>query len=66
MKSPSRHRVTSTNAAPDKALIAGFYARGLIVNVTGGDVIRLLPPYVIRAEEVDRGLSLLREALKQL
>lgn len=47
-------------------LKAALYQRGLIVNVTGGDVIRLLPPYVIRAEEVDRGLSLLRDALKQL
>ena len=30
MPPASRHRVSSTNAAPDKALIAAFYARGLI------------------------------------
>jgi predicted acetylornithine/succinylornithine family transaminase len=47
-------------------LKAALYARGLIVNVTGGDVIRLLPPYVISRAEVERGLGLLAEGLKAL
>ena len=43
-----------------------LYRRGLIVNKTGSDVIRLLPPYVITSAQVDRGLELLREGLKTL
>jgi predicted acetylornithine/succinylornithine family transaminase len=43
-----------------------LYARGLIVNKTGGDVIRLLPPYVITAAQIARGLELLREGLEAL
>lgn len=43
-----------------------LYRRGLIVNKTGGDVIRLLPPYVITSAQVGRGLELLREGLEGL
>ncbi|HEV8113734.1 MAG TPA: acetylornithine/succinylornithine family transaminase [Planctomycetota bacterium] len=43
-----------------------LYRRGLIVNRTGGDVIRLLPPYVITSAQVHRGLDLLREGLETL
>ena len=43
-----------------------LYHRGLIVNKTGPDVIRLLPPYVITSAQVDRGLDLLREGLSNL
>ncbi|MFN0008340.1 MAG: aspartate aminotransferase family protein [Planctomycetota bacterium] len=43
-----------------------LYARGLIVNKTGGDVIRLLPPYVITSAQIARGLELLREGLETL
>jgi predicted acetylornithine/succinylornithine family transaminase len=43
-----------------------LYRRGLIVNKTGTDVIRLLPPYVITSAQVDRGLDLLREGLQTL
>lgn len=43
-----------------------LYRRGLIVNKTGADVIRLLPPYVITSAQVDRGLELLRDGLKTL
>ena len=43
-----------------------LYRRGLIVNKTGGDVIRLLPPYVITSAQVARGLELLREGLETL
>jgi acetylornithine/succinyldiaminopimelate/putrescine aminotransferase len=47
-------------------LKADLYARGLIVNKTGGDVIRLLPPYVITSAQIARGLELLREGLEAL
>jgi acetylornithine/succinyldiaminopimelate/putrescine aminotransferase len=40
-----------------------LYRRGLLVNRTGGDVLRILPPYVITPEELARGLAILREAL---
>ena len=43
-----------------------LYRRGLIVNKTGCDVIRLLPPYVITSAQVGRGLELLREGLEGL
>ena len=43
-----------------------LYRRGLIVNRTAGDVIRILPPYVITSAQVDRGLDLLREGLEAL
>lgn len=43
-----------------------LYGRGLIVNKTGGDVIRLLPPYVITSAQIARGLELLREGLETL
>jgi predicted acetylornithine/succinylornithine family transaminase len=43
-----------------------LYARGLIVNRTGGDVLRLLPAYVITSDEIQRGLALLRDELAKL
>ncbi len=43
-----------------------LHERGLLVNRTNGDVIRLLPPYVVTSEHVQRGLSLLRQALREL
>jgi len=47
-------------------LVKDLYGRGLIVNKTGGDVIRLLPPYVITSAQIARGLELLREGLEAL
>jgi acetylornithine aminotransferase/acetylornithine/N-succinyldiaminopimelate aminotransferase len=43
-----------------------LYARGLIVNCTAGDVIRILPAFVVTAAEVDRGLEILAAGLRQL
>ncbi len=40
--------------------------RGLLVNCTQGNVIRLLPPLVVKKEELDRGLEILTEALKAM
>jgi acetylornithine/succinyldiaminopimelate/putrescine aminotransferase len=37
--------------------------RGLIVNRTAETVIRLLPPYVMTEDEIERGLSLLERAI---
>jgi predicted acetylornithine/succinylornithine family transaminase len=40
--------------------------RGLLVNCTQGNVIRLLPPLVVEKEELDRGLEILTQALKAM
>ena len=38
--------------------------RGLLVNCTQGNVIRLLPPLIISEPEINRGLSILAEAFR--
>jgi predicted acetylornithine/succinylornithine family transaminase len=43
-----------------------LYERGLILNRTGGDVLRLLPAYVITSDEIRRGLELMREEIRKL
>ncbi len=47
-------------------LVKNLHSAGLIANRTGGDVLRLLPPYVITSDELARGLDILREHLKGL
>ncbi len=43
-----------------------LYRRGLITNRTGGDTLRLLPPYVITSAQIQRGLSILADGLSAL
>jgi predicted acetylornithine/succinylornithine family transaminase len=43
-----------------------LYRAGLIVNRTGGDVLRLLPPYVITSAQIARGLDILRDVLRAI
>jgi len=38
--------------------------QGVLVNCTQGNVIRLLPPLIVRREELDHGLNILAAALK--
>jgi acetylornithine/succinyldiaminopimelate/putrescine aminotransferase len=38
--------------------------KGLIINCTAGNVLRFVPPLVISREEIDTGVSILREVLK--
>jgi len=47
-------------------VVAACLERGLLVNCTQGNVIRLLPPLVVKMDELDRGLGLLAEALALL
>jgi predicted acetylornithine/succinylornithine family transaminase len=47
-------------AAP---VVTAGLARGVVVNRTAETVVRLLPPLVITAEEIDEGVSRLDEAL---
>jgi len=49
-----------------EALQKKLYQDGLITNRTGGDVLRLLPPYVITQAEVAQGLEILRGGLRSL
>jgi 4-aminobutyrate aminotransferase-like enzyme len=48
-----------------KAVVAEAFERGLVLLSCGlyGNVIRLLPPLTITAEELDEGLALLEESL---
>ncbi len=45
-------------------LVAAARERGLLINCTQGNVIRLLPPLIIAREELDRGLELLARAME--
>ena len=45
-------------------MVAACRERGLLVNCTQGNVIRLLPPLVITDQELDAALAILRDAFK--
>lgn len=45
------------------ALQKALYRNGLIVNCTAGDVLRIVPPFVLTADDVRDGLRILRETL---
>jgi acetylornithine/N-succinyldiaminopimelate aminotransferase len=49
--------------APPASLIEGCRERGVLVISAGDNVLRLAPPLVIREEEIDRGLAVIREVL---
>lgn len=40
-----------------------LYRQGLIVNCTAGDVLRIVPPYVITDAQIDRGLAIFERVL---
>ncbi|MEJ5331084.1 MAG: acetylornithine transaminase [Desulfobaccales bacterium] len=45
-------------------VVAAARERGLLINCTQGNVIRLLPPLIITREELDRGLDILAQAME--
>ena len=47
-------------------VVAACRERGLLLNCTQGNVIRLLPPLIITPQELDAALSTLRDALKAI
>jgi len=51
----------ATDAAP---VVAACLEKGLLVNATHGNVIRLLPALTVTDEQVDEGCTLLAEALR--
>ena len=53
-------------AGPPTAVIEGCRERGVLVISAGGNVLRLAPPLIISAEEIDHGLAVLREVLQEV
>jgi acetylornithine/N-succinyldiaminopimelate aminotransferase len=51
--------------APDPTLVTRALTRGLLINVTGEKVIRLLPPLIIDADQVDQIISILGALLEE-
>jgi acetylornithine/N-succinyldiaminopimelate aminotransferase len=49
-----------------EALQKSLYRNRLIVNCTAGDVLRIVPPFVLTADDVQDGLRILRETLAVL
>ncbi len=47
-------------------LVVACRERGVLVNCTQGNVIRLLPPLIVSTDELNRGLRVLEEALALL
>ncbi|MFZ0050802.1 MAG: acetylornithine transaminase [Desulfobaccales bacterium] len=47
-------------------LVAACRERGVLVNCTQGNVVRLLPPLIVSKDELNRGLQVLEEALGSL
>ena len=45
------------------SVVTACLERGLLLNCTQGNVIRLLPPLIVGMAEIDRGLDILEEAL---
>jgi acetylornithine/succinyldiaminopimelate/putrescine aminotransferase len=48
---------------PAAPIVDAAIQQGLLVNRTSDTVVRLLPPYIITAEEIDEGVALLDAAL---
>jgi len=48
------------------AVVSACLERGLLVNCTRGNVVRLLPPLIVEMAELDRGLGILADTLESL
>jgi acetylornithine aminotransferase len=47
-------------------VVSACLERGLLVNCTRGNVVRLLPPLIVEMAELDRGLGILADTLESL
>jgi acetylornithine/succinyldiaminopimelate/putrescine aminotransferase len=45
-------------------MVTACRERGLLVNCTQGNVIRLLPPLIVTSQELDAALAILADAFK--
>jgi acetylornithine/succinyldiaminopimelate/putrescine aminotransferase len=50
---------------PGKQIVLDAMAEGLLINCTHDTVLRFLPPYIIKENELDRALRILRKVLKK-
>jgi len=46
-------------------IVASALKKGLIINCTAGNVLRFVPPLTIEREEIDYGVEILKEVLKE-
>jgi acetylornithine/N-succinyldiaminopimelate aminotransferase len=52
-------------AKPGKPIVDACLQRGMIINCTAGNVIRLVPPLIISKVEIDALLSVLDEVFQE-
>ena len=50
-------------ANPGKPIVDGCLERGLIINCTAGNVIRLVPPLIVSVEEIDFAVAIMSEVM---
>ena len=53
-------------AAPNTAVVERALAHGLLVNAAGGNVLRMLPPLVVRESDIVEAVSILDRALSEV
>ena len=46
-----------------EAVQKALYQHGLIVNCTAGDVLRIVPPYIVTGDQIEQALQILRATL---
>jgi acetylornithine/N-succinyldiaminopimelate aminotransferase len=51
---------------PGKDVVDACLARGLVINCTHDTVLRFLPPFIITEKQVDEGVKLLDQALREV
>ena len=49
-----------------KSVLNACHARGLLANITAGNVLRLLPGYTITSEDADKAVSIIENAIRSL
>lgn len=52
-------------AGPGDDAVLKAMKKGLLINCTGGNVLRFVPPFVITEADVDRAVEILDEVLKE-
>ncbi len=50
---------------PCSNIVASALDKGLIINCTAGNILRFLPPLTIEKEEIDYGVKILKEVLRE-
>lgn len=50
---------------PGKQIVLDAMEQGVLLNCTHETVLRMLPPYIISEKEIDRGIAVLKRALKK-